>query len=100
MIKDAINEINELLLQAKQAESVASKGQYMALVYMNVLFMIVYTIPILYSFIVLCGIFYYGPIVLLGLLFSIPFILFVFLVKTKLYPVMKSNLLNGDSVSK
>ncbi len=72
----------------------------MSLMYLNWLFLIVYIIPILYSFVIIAGAFFYGPIVLLGLLFSIPFTLFVFWIRTRVYPVMKSNLLNGEILSK
>ncbi|MBT2678693.1 hypothetical protein J7E38_06730 [Bacillus sp. ISL-35] len=100
MIKEALSEIKELHHQAKQTKNAASKGKYMSLVYLNVLFLIVYVIPILFSFVIIAGVFFYGPIVLLGLLFSIPFTLFVLWIRTRVYPVMKSNLLNGESLSK
>ena len=100
MIQEALKEIKELHQQAKQIEIIASKGKYRSLMYLNVLFIIVYTIPVLYSFVVIAGAFFYGPIVLLGLLFSIPFTLFVLWIRTRVYPVMKSNLLDGEFLSK
>lgn len=51
-------------------------------------------IPVLYTITVIAGAFIYGPIVLLGLLFSIPFLLFVALIKLKAYPTMKRNYLS------
>ncbi|MCM3123826.1 MULTISPECIES: hypothetical protein [unclassified Mesobacillus] len=100
VIKEALKEIKELHQQTKQIETVTNKGKYMSLMYLNVLFVIVYIIPVLYSFIVIVGAFFYGPIVLLGLLFSIPFTLLVLWIRSRDYPVMKSNLLNGEFLSK
>jgi hypothetical protein len=77
IVIDAINEIKDCWHLAKQAPSKVHKGTYLSLMYMNVLFLPVYLIPILYSIMILGGSFLYGPIVLLGLLFTIPFILFV-----------------------
>lgn len=76
------------------------REKHLSLAYMNVLFLIVYSIPILYSFVIIGSTFFYGPIVLLGLLFSIPFILLVYWVKTRVYPAMKINFLNRDSLTK
>jgi hypothetical protein len=94
VIKETVSEIKELSYQAKKTSNVPYKGKYMSLVYLNILFLIVYIIPICYSFIIIGGTLFYGPIVLLGLLFSIPFIFFVLWIKTKVYPVMRNNLLD------
>jgi hypothetical protein len=100
VINDAVSEIKELFYQSKQLSNASCKGKYMSLVYLNILFLIVYIIPIFYSIIIVGGSFFYGPIDLLGLLFSIPFIFFVFWIKTKVYPVMKDNFLDRNSLTK
>ncbi|WNF22744.1 hypothetical protein [Mesobacillus jeotgali] len=99
IIKVAVREIKELHLLAKQTSIVLHKGKYMSLLYLNILFLIVYIIPILYSMVIIGGTFIYGPIVLLGLLFTIPFILFVLWIRLKAYPVMKKNYLEKSGMS-
>lgn len=54
----------------------------------------------IYSLVMIGGAFIYGPIVLLGHILNIPFILFVLFIKVKAYPSMKENYLNGASINR
>lgn len=94
VVEITINELKECWARSKNAETKKEKAKYLSLVYLNVLFFPVYLIPVLYTITVIAGTFIYGPIVLLGLLFSIPFLIFVALIKLKAYPTMKSNYLS------
>ncbi|MCA1321580.1 hypothetical protein LC085_16870 [Bacillus tianshenii] len=95
-----VAEIKECKRRSKRSDSKADKAKYLTLVYMNVLFLIVYLIPVIYSLVMIGGAFIYGPIVLLGLILTIPFILFVLFIKVKAYPSMKENYLNGATINR
>ncbi|WP_186580342.1 hypothetical protein [Aquibacillus kalidii] len=88
-----IGEIIECKQVSNNSEDKTEKLKYLSLLVMNILFLLVYLIPIIYSFVIIVGAFIYGPIVLLGLLLCIPFILFVLFIKVKAYPEMKRNFL-------
>lgn len=91
-----VEEIKQCWQLAKSAETKKVKALYMSLVYMNSLFLPVYLIPLLYTFVIVGGAVYYGPVLLLGLLFNIPFVLFVLWIKVKFYPILKQNLLKKN----
>jgi hypothetical protein len=96
VVKLAVEEIRQCWQLAKNSETKLAKSAYMSLVYMNILFLPVYLIPILYTFVIIGGSLYYGSVLLLGLLFTIPFILFVLWIKVKVYPLMKQNLIKKN----
>jgi len=100
VVVSTIDEIKECRRRSQDGESNLEKGKYTSLLMMNILFLPVYFIPIIYSLVMIGGSFFYGPIVLLGLIICIPFILFVGLIKAKVYPVMKENYLNGASAKR
>ncbi|WP_223592664.1 hypothetical protein [Neobacillus bataviensis] len=96
ILKITANEINECKQKSRSAAA-TDKVKYIFLLIMNIMFFPVYLIPIIYSLVIVGGAFIYGPIVLLGLIFTIPFTLFILFIKLKAYPIMKANLLNGIS---
>lgn len=96
VIMRTVEEIKGCLRLARDAKTNRAKATYMSLVYMNLLFLPVYLIPLLYTFVIVIGAIFYGPILLVGLLINIPFVLFVLWIKVKVYPVMKRNLLNKN----
>jgi len=100
VVKITIEEIKECRKQSLQANTNLEKWKYASLLMMNILFLPVYLIPVIYSIVIICSSFLYGPITLLGLVLCIPFIIFVGLIKAKVYPVMKENYLNGASVKR
>lgn len=94
-----IDEIKECKKMGNIAATKTEKSKFLALLIMNILFLLLYLIPIIYSFVMIVGAFIYGPIVLLGLLMCCPFILFVLLIKVKAYPEMKKNFLRVHNKS-
>jgi|GEM_PF-6498191 len=100
IFKVTINEIKECKQLSRSAATKTEKVKYMALISMNLIFFPVYLIPIIYSVVMIGGAFMYGPIVLLGLIFTIPFILFILFIKVKVYPLMMENFLYGVSAKK
>lgn len=96
VVTRTLEEIKECRGLAKDADTNRTKATYMSLAYMNIIFIPVYLIPLLYTFVIVIGAVFYGPILLAGLLFNIPFVLFVLWIKVKVYPVMKQNLINKN----
>ncbi|WP_121662317.1 hypothetical protein [Metabacillus litoralis] len=99
IIGKTIEEIKECKKMGNIAATKTEKSKYLALLITNILFLLVYLIPIIYSFVMIVGAFIYGPIVLLGLIMCFPFILFVLLIKVKAYPEMKKNFLRAHNKS-
>ncbi|UPG64027.1 hypothetical protein [Metabacillus endolithicus] len=65
IIGKTIDEIKECKKMGNIAATKTEKSKYLALLIMNILFLLVYLIPIIYSFVMIVGAFIYGPIVLL-----------------------------------
>ncbi len=61
VVKRTLEEIKECLGLAEDADTNRAKATYMSLVYMNILFLPVYLIPFLYTFVIGIGAVFYGP---------------------------------------
>ncbi|WP_216830397.1 hypothetical protein [Alkalihalobacterium elongatum] len=96
IIKMTAAELKDCWKGVQEAETKVEKAKYMSLVYMNILFFPVYLIPLISSLFIIGSSFVYGPLLLFGLLFTVPFMLVVIVVMLKLYPKVKSNYLNSN----
>ncbi|MBU9720267.1 MULTISPECIES: hypothetical protein [Bacillaceae] len=93
IIQVMLEEVKECWGDFKRANTKTEKSLFISLAYMNILFLIVYVIPMLSSLIIIGSSFVSGPLALIALLFTIPFMALVIAARLKLYPIVKQNYL-------